>query len=301
MQWTGEIERGEWIRGRLSRAGGTAGSVVPQGFAAYARILHPVPACRPEAGPGTDGSPAPSASSSDGEADPEEAWWSWAQVAAETGGLIHPRVQWIRLAGSVEEPVRVRGGWELNPPEEGRLEPRLLARLMRLAGSSTTTPEELTVGMWDGWAWGRPGSTAALVREGATARERRAADAEVRAQGVAAVDPHVARALAAGPLLELPDRRYVLLRATAEELSDPTWPERAGIGWHHGLEGPMPQLVWPADRAWCVASEIDWDSTLVGGSHELIRAVLEDGALEAVRVDPSDDLTWDGDRLNRPS
>jgi hypothetical protein len=50
-----------------------------------------------------------------------------------------------------------------------------------------------------------------------------------------------------------------------------------------------------------VASEIGWDSTLVGGSHELIRAVLEDGALEAVRVDPSDDLTWDGDRLNRPS
>lgn len=31
----------------------------------------------------------------------------------------------------------------------------------------------------------------------------------------------------------------------------------------------------PADRSWFVASEVDFDSTLVGGSAELIKAIVE--------------------------
>jgi hypothetical protein len=107
-------------------------------------------------------------------------------------------------------------------------------------------------------------------------------------------------ALASPPLLELPDRRHVLLRATARELSDPGWSARTGIGGHHGLPGPMPQLIWPGDQAWGVASEIDFDFTLVGGFHELIRAVLIDSVLAAVPIKSDDDLTWDEDQLNRP-
>ncbi|MGH9069745.1 MAG: hypothetical protein ACRDX8_00935 [Acidimicrobiales bacterium] len=47
-----------------------------------------------------------------------------------------------------------------------------------------------------------------------------------------------------------------------------------------------------------MASEIDFDSTLVGGSDALIAEILAAPVLEAWRVGPSDPLTWDSDTVN---
>ena len=60
-----------------------------------------------------------------------------------------------------------------------------------------------------------------------------------------------------------------------------------------------PNLFWPDDRAWCVATEIDFDSTLVGGPARLIDDILEHEAFEAWPVEPSDSLAFDGDTVNR--
>lgn len=59
-----------------------------------------------------------------------------------------------------------------------------------------------------------------------------------------------------------------------------------------------PNLIWPADHSWFVASEVDFDSTLVGGSTVLIDAILESPKLEAWEVDPADSLAADGDKIN---
>jgi hypothetical protein len=59
-----------------------------------------------------------------------------------------------------------------------------------------------------------------------------------------------------------------------------------------------PNLFWPAGRTWCAASEIDFDSTLVGGPAALIDAILDHPALEAWPVSPGDRLTADADRIN---
>jgi len=59
-----------------------------------------------------------------------------------------------------------------------------------------------------------------------------------------------------------------------------------------------PNLLWPVDRSWCVATEIDFDSTLVGGSAELIAAVLANPDLEAFPVRPDDSLQADADTVN---
>lgn len=45
-------------------------------------------------------------------------------------------------------------------------------------------------------------------------------------------------------------------------------------------------LVWPDDRAWCLATEIDSEVTYVGGSEELIAAVLGSEELETRAVSP---------------
>lgn len=59
-----------------------------------------------------------------------------------------------------------------------------------------------------------------------------------------------------------------------------------------------PNLIWPADHSWFVASEVDFDSTLVGGSAELIDAIVQSPALEAWQVEPTDSLAFDADKIN---
>ena len=64
-------------------------------------------------------------------------------------------------------------------------------------------------------------------------------------------------------------------------------------GWEDG-----PNLWWPEDRAWCVASEIDHNYSYVGGSAELISELLTHSALEAVPAKITDGITYDSDRIN---
>lgn len=56
-------------------------------------------------------------------------------------------------------------------------------------------------------------------------------------------------------------------------------------------EQQTPNLWWPQDRSWCVASEIDDCYTYVAGSAALIDEVLADPRLEAQPV-RLDDSTW---------
>jgi hypothetical protein len=47
-----------------------------------------------------------------------------------------------------------------------------------------------------------------------------------------------------------------------------------------------------------VASEIDFDSSLVGGSSDLIRDILNAPGLDAWAVGPDDSLAFDADNIN---
>ncbi len=62
---------------------------------------------------------------------------------------------------------------------------------------------------------------------------------------------------------------------------------------HSFSEWPGSQLAnlwWPADRAWFIVSEIDYDSTIVAGSRECIDALLQSPGLEVFEVSPGDTL-----------
>src|SRR2546422_647611 len=60
------------------------------------------------------------------------------------------------------------------------------------------------------------------------------------------------------PRLHLPDRDYLLLVGPL--------PAALQIGWRptaDWFDPQSPNLFWPARQEWCVASEVDFDSTLV--------------------------------------
>lgn len=87
---------------------------------------------------------------------------------------------------------------------------------------------------------------------------------------------------------------YVLAQTDTAELAEPGWGLRLGLR----IDDP-PQLLWPEDHAWVLATEIDWDSTIVAGPRELVDAILTDGRFEAYPVDEDSDLSWNGDTINR--
>jgi hypothetical protein len=61
-----------------------------------------------------------------------------------------------------------------------------------------------------------------------------------------------------------------------------------------------PSVWFPADRAWCVVTDIDLMSTYIGGSAAAVAAVLDDEGIEAWPADPADPVTPDSDPVNPP-
>jgi hypothetical protein len=93
------------------------------------------------------------------------------------------------------------------------------------------------------------------------------------------------------PAFQIPGRRLMLLTgpttAVLTSLCAPPW-------WQ------SPNLWWPDDRAWCVATEVDLMSTYVGGTRQCIEELVARRDLEAMIANPGDGITWQSDELNPP-
>lgn len=57
-------------------------------------------------------------------------------------------------------------------------------------------------------------------------------------------------------------------------------------------------LMWAADRSWWLSTDIDLNTSYIGGSAELIEAVLGSAALEAWPVEPGDGVAIASDGMN---
>jgi hypothetical protein len=253
-----DVTVGGWIAPRLGPFGGWVGSVAPRGYAAYARVLHPVP-------------------------DAHDRPARWAQVCAATGRRPHALMQWHAIAGVIETQVETRSGtaltktmlWPGAEPEVGNLEPDALRTLCGVLAGHTAPGQDCFFALWEGRGWihGSP-SVAVANLDGSSEPVPPAFPPEV-------ID---------GPRLRHPGRNYLLFTgplSAALDLGDP-----------RGVWLQSPNLFWSAERSWCVATEIDFDSTIVAGSSELIAAVLAEPRLEAWPVDPDDSLAYDGDTVN---
>jgi hypothetical protein len=282
MRWSADVASGRWIGDRLE-GWGTVGGVAGRDFEAYARVFHPAEARRV-----TSTDPL----------DVEFRMAPWREIASAQGNRWHPEAQWGALSGNASGDIELGDGWLVAEPSRGRLPLTQLAAICEVL--LMHGPPEVMLGLWEGWGDLHPGSGSrflALNSEPLTPRQLRSQEERLHSEHAASVDPEVARALSAGTLLELPGRNYVLLAAHLGEFLDTDWVSTAGIGWHFGW-GPTPNLIWPADRSWLLASEIDFDSTLVGGSRAIVDAVLADERLEVAEVTADTDLTITGDRIN---
>ncbi len=89
--------------------------------------------------------------------------------------------------------------------------------------------------------------------------------------------------------VEHPARSYLLARGPLEAVL----PSVLHEPWDQS-----PSLWWPEDRAWIVATEVDYAWTYVGGTSELINGIVLDERLEALPARLTDKPFYDSDVLN---
>ncbi|MGH3317104.1 MAG: hypothetical protein ACRDO0_13250 [Nocardioidaceae bacterium] len=176
----------------------------------------------------------------------------WSQVADEMGTVLDRLSAFWEVAGRVSGLEAHTGGWDGDNPREGSMDPEIYAALPALLRSHTQTPELCWVAIWTGWAWHPP-----------------------------EVDPD------RYPQVKLPGREYYLYRGSLDDLAMhryDAWHYDEAAGTPEWPSFQSPNMIWPQDRAWFVATEVDFDSTLVGGPGDLVRAILEHADLEAFDV-----------------
>ena len=231
LQFCEDVSPGRWVEESLSGFA-RLHALLPPGFPAYARVFHPAYLD-----------------------DTEEQPVRWSTVASWTGKIVHPLMQFPRVAGLGEEEMYPDPPWGEHPrigsiPEA---ECRVLANVLR---EFTSTPDRCFFGLWDGYG------------------------------------NIVTRLYPAGSRVKGRGRDYLLFKGPLEGvmafLVDRPFP----------FWGDSPNIWWPEDRAWCVATDIDLYDTYVGGSLECVQAVLDHPDLEALPTSLDARLDLGGDTVN---
>lgn len=238
VAWSSEVGAAAWIGERLAPFGqNTITSVIPAGFEAYARLLHPV------------------------DTDPSGMTPTvrWANVARWSGIPMRPDAQFYEIAipdGIPEGPAPGAGSL----PREGTLcwdDTTALIELLR----ASTGDGRCWFAVWEGYGWD---SVMMLTLGGGKSEATRVPDP-------------IPREVRDGPRVELPCRGYLLY---SDDLT-------GALAWVPSRR-QTPNLWWPDDHSWCVASEIDLPWTYIGGSRSLIDSILADDRLEAWPAQPDD-------------
>lgn len=237
IEWSVATGQAGWIGPRLSPFGSDrVDSVIPAGFAAYARLLHP--AWRSNA--------------------VGEQVVRWQEVADWSGLPLQRRSQFHDIALPGHTPAE-RAPWDSQGPAAGSLTGDDAAALVELLAKHTADEQRCWFCLWGGYGW---------------------------------EDDTVPSWVHSGPQVQLPGRDYLLYAGPVEAAL-------AFVDSHY----QTPNLWWPEDRSWCVASEIDLPWTYLAGSEALIENVLAEARLEALPARADDPIQlrvrgWHLDLIN---
>ena len=296
-KWVEEaLRKGDWTK---------VASVVPSNFEAHAAILYPAWHCVC-----TEQNVSKNAGGSE-----LDRPIRWSEVAKASVPIIQNaapndcgirRTQYRRLEeGSwitddlskyADEINLMRPGDEwICGPGEGSLDRDMASSLIRLLERATATPESCWFGIWEGY-----GGFSDDLRD-----------------GPAISIPERRWLLFRAPLGELTTSIETLYQSRRGQTSvvyyapakqpgpeyDPdesTFRFANSPGGTDASEWPPPDIeqnkvhyqsanmVWPEDRSWCLATEIDLSCTFIAGSRELISSILNERGLEAKVVRPHD-------------
>lgn len=253
--------------------------LLPPRFSAFARILHPF---------------------RDAEFEPTV---SWDRVTNWSGRTLH------RLAQTPVISVPQGGSKGPRPSDEDEpldgLSTDQIRHLIPHLSEATRRSDLCYFGVWDGYGDFHRGSSSMLALDNGRTGGGGGFVGNIKRLAAAALygPPGETCVSAVPPLVSLdkkfniPDREFFMFSGPLSIA--PTFEEHVLGCYDHGLSGTeAPNVWWPADEEWMVHTDIDLTSSYVGGSDELITAILADDKLEAFRAYPTDKVSIDADVIN---
>ncbi|MEX2047754.1 MAG: hypothetical protein WEE03_11375 [Chloroflexota bacterium] len=200
---------------------------------------------------------------------------TWREIADANLRVHHPEMQFgalVTLVGTTAGSRQPQTGLFDSWPTTGSLPLELARALVGLLGDHTTTPELCWFAAWEGW-----GDPVFATRVGSTSPAE-------PPPGSVIERPR------RHPTFNVPGRGYYIAKGPIAAALDTVY----GVVSHY----QSPSMWWPDDRAWCVATEVDFDWTYVGGSTECIAAILGSRDLEALPARLSDGVSYASDPIN---
>lgn len=174
------------------------------------------------------------------------------------------------------------GRLPVESPHEGSLGRKGLHDLARLLAHHTSTPDTCWFAIWDGFGQLHGGVATSHTMFVSTPGSDFATVVHSRA------DALLDQSTLAGPRVHAPGRDYYLASGALRELDD----------FYDQVGQQSPNVWWPEDRSWIVATEIDFCWTYVAGTRAVIDAVLAHPNIEALEAQTYHAITFDGDRVN---
>jgi hypothetical protein len=197
LELQNDVTPAGWVVDSIHDLGVDVGSVIPDGFDAYARLFHP--AARFEAGAEV---PVP-----------------WAKIAAVRDRTFHAEMQWPNVSGVWEHSGETAPGLWDREPEVGTMPRAYAARLSVMLAEFTSTPDRVWFGVWDGWGGLMIHPTGRALLTSARSRRRRRSRPQP----------------APAPRVQLPGRAYYLLHGPISGVNEsmevpPSW-QSANLWW----------------------------------------------------------------------
>jgi hypothetical protein len=197
---------------------------------------------------------------------------TWASVAAANHRVLHPSAQWEQISNPAPfkpHPYQRAGRGFPGDPHIGQLTEQALGALCDVLERHTSPDQPCYFAVWEGWGWGghqHPGAVGQFSPVGEDVRPVEYAPDDWQLD-------------LRGPTVELPGRTYHLFAGPLRDaLRIGRW---VSAEW---FLAQSPNIFWPADHSWCVATEVDFDSTLVGGTHRLIADLIASHSLEVLAI-----------------
>ena len=186
---------------------------------------------------------------------------------------MHPSVQWenIRAPGPLKPEKYLRGRGFPGEPRWGQLETWALEALCAILARHTATPQMCYFAVWSGASCITGGGSSIIV-----------SPVGARPQPPPAPAPAEWQLDLSGPTFSVPySNDYRLFEGRAGDA--------VRIGrWKYefSFDPQSPHFFWPADHPWCVATGPVADSTLIGGSVELVDELCASASLEVLQIAP---------------
>ncbi|WP_421844163.1 hypothetical protein [Mycobacterium sp.] len=222
VRWSAATEEASWVKPRLSPFGADrVDSVIPGGFAAYARLLHPVWRCTPNQ---------------------NEHLVRWREVAAWSGTALQRTTQFPDIALPRQAPAET-APWDSQGPGEGSLPADDAAVLVELLAAHTPDLQQCWFCVWDGYGWDRVVSVSATT-------------GPAPPPGPTLLPDPIPEWVRSGPRVRLPQREYFLYTGTVHAaltfIEDPGqtpnlwWPQHHGWCVASEIDLPWTYLGGPA-------------------------------------------------------